>query len=328
MEMVSLLIVVTAASVLGGHTYIEQLQNLKTDLAEDLGMPDLANVHNASVSTFEWMKMKAVWLEAERQAQLVQELRRRRKSGRKGAKQEKQIRGRLVRWKGEEGWIRARLTFPKLIKLDADALVTDAKLKVNFEGGSAQLLRLVNNKSEGVVLSRNFKGELDLSEEVQVWLEEPDTDQGLMLLLPPGAVLLGHPALYLHLEKKTKAGRDQRSMEVRSKCSSRKGGTKRCCRQDMVVELGKLKGFDFIYEPRQFNAFMCGGRCPPRFLPLNDHSLLQSLVHIREKGRVKKPCCAPSHYESMNILHLDPENRSKLKVTRWKSIVVTQCACS
>ena len=190
-------------------------------------------------------------------------------------------------------------------------------------------MRLVNNKSEGVVLSRNFNGELDLSDEVQVWLEEPETHHGLMLLLSPGTVLLGQPSLYLYLEKKARAGRYERSSEeMRSRCKSRKGGKKRCCRQDMVVELEKLKGFDFIFEPRQFNAFMCGGRCPPRFLPLNDHSLLQSLVHVREEGRVKKPCCAPSHYESLNILHLDPENRTKLKVTRWKSIIVTQCACT
>ena len=72
MEMISLLIVATAPSVLGGDTYIEH--RLAKDLAEDLGMPDLANVQNASVSTHEWVKMKAVWLEAERQAQLVQEL--------------------------------------------------------------------------------------------------------------------------------------------------------------------------------------------------------------------------------------------------------------
>ena len=233
--------------------------------------------------------------------------------------------GRLVHWETEDGsGIRARLTFPNLIKLDADVLVTEAKLKVNLTGERAQLLRLVNNKSEGVVLSRDFKGDLDVSDEVQVWLEEPDSDHGLMFLFPPGAVLLGQPSLYLRFEKKARAGRDQRSTEVKN----RKVRKKRCCRQDMIVDLGKLKGFDFIFEPRKFNAYMCRGRCPPRFLPLNDHSLLQSLVHIREKGRVKKPCCAPSKYESMNILHLDPENKSKLKVTRWKSIIVTQCACT
>ena len=164
MKIISLLVVMSVAFVFGDHANIEK--KLKKSLIEDLGMLDLADAHNVSISTQEGMKMKAVWLEAERQAQLVQDIRRRWKRGRRGSKQEKNIRGRLVQWKGEGGEIRARLTFPNLIKVQSGSFVTQAKLKVNFEGGTAQLLRLMNN-SEGVVLTGNFKGELDLSDEVQ-----------------------------------------------------------------------------------------------------------------------------------------------------------------
>jgi hypothetical protein len=98
----------------------------------------------------------------------------------------------------------------------------------------------------------------------------------------------------------------------------------------MLVDLTKLQGFDFIFEPLTFNAYMCAGRCPARFLPLTDHSLLQSLLHLQGGTggpRVRRPCCVPSAYQSLNILHLDPANSAKLKVTSWKSVIVTQCAC-
>ena len=100
-----------------------------------------------------------------------------------------------------------------------------------------------------------------------------------------------------------------------------------------MVKFKDLQGFDFILEPTEFNAFMCRGKCPARFRPLNDHSLLQSLMHIKQQrqeggeGRVKRPCCVPAKLTSLPILHLDEENPAKLKVTVWKSIIVTECAC-
>ena len=54
----------------------------------------------------------------------------------------------------------------------------------------------------------------------------------------------------------------------------------------MPVQLRELEGFTFIYEPREFDAAFCAGRCPPRFSPRNDHALLQSLMHIKSKKEV------------------------------------------
>ena len=103
---------------------------------------------------------------------------------------------------------------------------------------------------------------------------------------------------------------------------------KKCCRDDMKVNLRELKGFEFIVEPKEFNALMCRGRCPRRYHPLTEHSLLQSVMHMKhsEKGKIRKPCCVPSSLSSLPVLHLDDHNPAKLKVTTWKSVVVTQCA--
>ena len=107
----------------------------------------------------------------------------------------------------------------------------------------------------------------------------------------------------------------------------------------MPVNIRELEGFGFIYQPRVFDAAFCGGSCPPRYHPLNDHSLLQSLMHIKSKreapgggrgrrAKIKNTCCTPAVFENLDILHLDERDPSKLRVTNWKNIIVSECACA
>ena len=107
---------------------------------------------------------------------------------------------------------------------------------------------------------------------------------------------------------------------------------RRCCRQHMTVNLRELEGFEFIMQPAEFDAYYCVGKCPPRYLPRNDHSLLQSLLHLKHRGGrgkgIKRPCCSPSKFESIDILHLDEQDSRRLKVTNWKNIIVSECACA
>ena len=111
----------------------------------------------------------------------------------------------------------------------------------------------------------------------------------------------------------------------------------------MNVGVKDLEGFGFIYQPLRFDAAFCGGRCPPRYHPLNDHSLLQSLMHLKARkiarhhrsmgyenvrAKIKNPCCSPSHFENLDILHLDELDPTKLRVTNWKNIIVSECVCA
>ena len=105
----------------------------------------------------------------------------------------------------------------------------------------------------------------------------------------------------------------------------------------MKVKFEDLEGFNFIYMPKEFDASFCRGKCPPRYRPMNDHSLLQSLMFAKSdkkarktgvKSKVKKPCCSPSQFEHLDILHLDEKDPTRLKVTNWKNIKVSQCACA
>ena len=83
----------------------------------------------------------------------------------------------------------------------------------------------------------------------------------------------------------TLASREKR--EAEGECTSK------CCSRPMKVNIRfltkefshasgetktffrKLEGFSFIFQPEEFDASHCRGRCPPRYHPLNDHSLLQ-----------------------------------------------------
>ena len=102
----------------------------------------------------------------------------------------------------------------------------------------------------------------------------------------------------------------------------------RCCRHTMEVVFRDLDGFGFILEPKSFDAGYCKGRCPPRYNPAHRHAILQSLIWKQNRNRAPKPCCAPNKLTDLEILHIDDQDHTKLKVSNWKGMRVLQCACS
>ena len=117
------------------------------------------------------------------------------------------------------------------------------------------------------------------------------------------------------------------------KASNLGGKRSRCCRRKMQIELRDIPGFEFIQQPTTFDAHICIGRCPPRFNPTNDHSLLQSLMHLKtqhldKSDRIPRPCCAPNKMEPLDILHIDENDSTRLRVTHWKNVIVGECSCS
>ena len=89
--------------------------------------------------------------------------------------------------------------------------------------------------------------------------------------------------------------------------------------------------FFYIFQPRIFDAHLCRGRCPPRFNMANDHAMLQSIMHLQTRhqidGKIPKPCCVGRKFRPLDILHVDDLDPTKLKVTRWKDVIVTECGC-
>ncbi|XP_036334910.1 uncharacterized protein LOC118745552 isoform X2 [Rhagoletis pomonella] len=105
-------------------------------------------------------------------------------------------------------------------------------------------------------------------------------------------------------------------------------GNKRCCRHTMEVVFKEIKGFEFIIQPKVFDAGYCHGRCPPRYNPAHHHAMLQSLIWKQNRERAPRPCCAPSKLVELEVLHLDEKNSEKLKISTWTDMRVVECACS
>ena len=206
------------------------------------------------------------------------------------------------------------------------------------EGTVVDSQDLINDASDDILVS------FDVTDSLQAWTMDGESQKGFKIQAPGFEIVerSGWPTLLVdaefsltrHRRSALFPGWSGREDDISgpAKCGGGAADNK-CCRDDMMVKFKDLQGFDFILEPTEFNAFMCRGKCPARFRPLNDHSLLQSLMHIKQQrqeggeGRVKRPCCVPAKLTSLPILHLDEENPAKLKVTVWKSIIVTECAC-
>jgi integrin beta 8 len=209
--------------------------------------------------------------------------------------------------------------------------------------------------------------QFDVSHAVQAWLLDPEANnKGLHVETGPETEVVIDPTDDVtdgggpHITVEAESGRvplsvyrlrSKRSLFLSSKPALAAGGAALtagrtdcragrspggpCCRQHMTVKLRELEGFGFIMQPAEFDAFYCRGKCPPRYLPRNDHSLLQSLLHLKSqreggggRARIKQPCCNPSKFESIDILHLDEMDPTRLKVTHWKNIIVSECACA
>ncbi|KAL9703864.1 hypothetical protein quinque_007382 [Culex quinquefasciatus] len=134
-------------------------------------------------------------------------------------------------------------------------------------------------------------------------------------------------------EKRSKAGVQRYRPTMRDYMTPPKTATctpnnKRCCRHPLLVDFRDIEGFEFIIQPKIFDAGFCRGRCPYKYNPGSHHALIQSLLHEHVKYDVPKPCCAPVRLDHIDVLHADPKNPQRLKVTTWVGMRVTECACS
>ncbi len=193
--------------------------------------------------------------------------------------------------------------------------------------------------------------EFELAETIQSWLlNDLDNNHGLRIECDHCHKYgIAIPADLVDLSVKIHTTNNQAAMTRRSSvldpivdesagsksCDAQRGKRKpKCCRESMPVDLGSIPGFEFIQQPRVFDAYMCRGRCPPRYNAANDHSLLQSLMHLKTRGqenklnRIPRPCCAAAKMRPLDILHIDDNDPTKLKVTHWKNVVVAECACT
>ena len=337
------------------------LETLKDHLVSDLGLTKEPDVEKAVLSDQEYQKMYKVYNEMLRQADEIKKIRKRFK------KMKFTTPTKHVFYLDKEQ-SHGLMAFDMQTFKDLEygsTFVNSAQLKLKLKRTSHILLsnkislsQIIDGQEGTIVDSVSINDDFeeiisvtfDVSDTVQAWYLDKESQRGLKIDSEGFEVIVSdEESPVINVDSILSLTRHRRSVglfhlkdDVIPDADSSQdctGADNRCCRDDMVVNLRELEGFNFILEPTEFNAFMCRGKCPARYKPLNDHSLLQSLMHIRHQqealeaadqpsNKVKRPCCVPSKLASLPILHLDENNPSKLKVTTWKSIIVTECACA
>lgn len=147
-------------------------------------------------------------------------------------------------------------------------------------------------------------------------------------LLPPSTRwLAASPSARLRLELhwRPSASRGRRSAHARAQdgCPLGEG---RCCRlQSLRVSLEDLGWSDWVIAPRQLDLRVCSGACPSQFRSANRHAQMVARLHRLKPGLAPAPCCVPSSYEPVVLLHRDSEGRVSL--TPYEDLVANDCHC-
>jgi transforming growth factor beta, invertebrate len=109
----------------------------------------------------------------------------------------------------------------------------------------------------------------------------------------------------------------------------RQDGDKKCCRHKWEIDFKELGGYDYIIQPRVFDAGFCDGSCPYKFNVANNHAFFQSMArHQLKNSNVPNVCCAPTRLVDMEVLHIDENDHTRLKVTTMQKMRVMKCSCT
>ncbi|XP_046406880.1 univin [Ischnura elegans] len=179
--------------------------------------------------------------------------------------------------------------------------------------------------------------DLDMTSAMAAWLRDPASNKGLLFecqgcSFESGPAAAARPVVDVMVGVRPRHDRFRRSYDPmtprkRGRTDCRRGG-ERCCRHRMEVVFHELKGFEFILQPKKIDAGFCKGRCPPSYNPAHHHAVLQSLVWKQNRKLAPKLCCAPNKLKALEILHLDEDDPTRLKVSHWEDMEVLECACS
>lgn len=130
-------------------------------------------------------------------------------------------------------------------------------------------------------------------------------------------------------KRKTNHKKTKNEDAKHKKTHCRHNGDKKCCRHKWTIDFKELGGYDYIIQPRHFDAGFCDGTCPFRHNMGSNHAYFQSLAHHQlKKEDVPNVCCAPTRLQDLEILHIDENDHTKLKVTTMKKMRAMKCSCT
>lgn len=204
---------------------------------------------------------------------------------------------------------------------------------------NSKKLHIVSHKHIYLSARHSKWCEFDVTSVVMKWVRDANVENGVDLHLElnclkclQAGISLKPLESVLNVLMNTEVGRDRRSLDQllyyrndrKTDCQK---NSKKCCRQEMIFDLEKL-GFNFIIQPKKFDAGVCKGRCPPYYNAAHNHAVLQGIMWKSNKTLMPRVCCAPSKLTHLEVLTVDEEDPTKLIVRDLANMVVLECACS
>ncbi|XP_004616902.1 growth/differentiation factor 15 [Sorex araneus] len=152
----------------------------------------------------------------------------------------------------------------------------------------------------------------------------------LHLRLPPasdrwrGAQRSSRPQLELHWRPAVSRGRRSTQTLGEDLCPL---GAGRCCRLvSLRASLHDLDWADWVVAPEELDVRMCVGACPSQFRSAKAHTQMQARLHRLRPDSVPEPCCVPSKYEPVVLMHRD--HRGHIALTPFDDLVAADCHCA
>ncbi|XP_005086179.2 growth/differentiation factor 15 [Mesocricetus auratus] len=147
----------------------------------------------------------------------------------------------------------------------------------------------------------------------------------LRLALPPDLAATPSSGARLELHLRPAAARGRRSAHARLRDSCPLGPGRCCHLQTVQATLEDLGWSDWVLSPRQLQLSMCVGECPHLYRSASTHAQIKARLHGLQPDRVPAPCCVPSSYTPVVLMH---QTDSGVSLQTYDDLVARGCHCA
>lgn len=190
--------------------------------------------------------------------------------------------------------------------------------------------RLVTSKV--ISLARSDSIQIDVTEIVQNWIDEPGMNQGIEIectsqnisqIVTLSSDSAHQPSLdILTYEMPISVRRKKRDVNIEENCRRNK-----CCRRPVEILYSEVDIHigSHPFNGDSFTAYVCSGSCPLGHKLFNTWSMIKNTLRARNSSSYKNHCAPTEYDEEFGYMTTDADGFDELVIQ--DDIIVTKCAC-